>query len=460
MKKSFAIQLLVALTVAVALLPPASWVCLGQEQKKEDKPKLLKYVEKEDKAYKWEKVSKTGIIGGATAYELKLTSQVWQKITWKHTLYLVLPREMKKDPTHVFLLIVGSGGRRGELVLAGQIANQVKAPFAILHDIPNQPLFGKLYEDDLIAHTFLKYMETKDPTWPLLFPMTKGAVKAMDAIEEFLKKELKTEVKGFVTSGASKRGWTTWLTAAVDKRVKAIVPMVYDNLDLAAQMRHQKDTWGEFSAMIRPYTKRNIPQMLLSKDIHAKKLAAMVDPFTYRDRITVPKLILIGTNDKYWPLDAANLYYDKLKGEKYILYVPNAGHGLNASIFPTVVAFFKKARGKLKFPELTSSFVEIEKDIYVGVDSDMKPKALYAWTAKSQTKDFRKAKWERRGFDIVALDKVTGIVLATFKKPAKGYMAIFAEAVYEHNGLKYNLCTNVKIFPPAKEEGKKEKPDK
>ena len=39
-------------------------------------------------------------------------------------------------------------------------------------------------------------------------------------------------------------------------------------------------------------------------------------PWVYRDKLTMPKLILNGTNDPYWTLDALNLYWDDLNGRQ------------------------------------------------------------------------------------------------------------------------------------------------
>ena len=66
--------------------------------------------------------------------------------------------------------------------------------------------------------------------------MTKAAVRAMDTATEFLAKE-GVRLEKFVVSGASKRGWTTWTTGVVDKRVVAIAPLVIDMLNLTPSFK-------------------------------------------------------------------------------------------------------------------------------------------------------------------------------------------------------------------------------
>ncbi|MDQ1318529.1 MAG: hypothetical protein QG588_2191, partial [Candidatus Poribacteria bacterium] len=304
---------------------------------------LFQYVAKEDPSFKWTKVEQQALPFDMQKYEIDLVSQTWKDTSWTHRLTLIKPNAIK-NPTMVFLLITGSWNKNDteEMMYGSAIASGIGAPVAILYDVPRQPLFNGLREDGLISYTFMKVMETKDPEWALLLPMAKSAVKAMDAIEQFAKQELNTTVSGFVVAGGSKRGWTTWLSSAVDKRVKGICPMVYDNLNLPAQMKHQVDTWGDYSEQIDDYSSKNLPQQLASEN--GRKLAELVDPYTYRDKITIPKLIVVGSNDRYWPLDAMNIYFKDLVGENYILRVPNKGHDVGDMdrIISDAVAFFHK----------------------------------------------------------------------------------------------------------------------
>ena len=156
--------------------------------------------------------------------------------------------------------------------------------------------------------------------------MVKSAVKAMDAAQEWAKKEGRPVPSKFVVTGASKRGWTTWLTGAVDPRVVAIAPMVIPTLNMKAQNKHQLATWGKYSEQIEDYTRRGLTERIEEPD--GAKLWKLIDPYTYRDRLTMPKLQINGTNDPYWTLDSMNLYWDDLKGPKYVVYLPNAVHNL------------------------------------------------------------------------------------------------------------------------------------
>jgi hypothetical protein len=224
----------------------------------------------------------------------------------------------------------------------------------VLRQVPNQPLLDGKTEDELIAETFVRYLKTKDENWPLLFPMTKSAVRAMDALQAFAKEQGKP-VGRFVVTGGSKRGWTTWLTGAVDDRVVAIAPMVIVMLNLGKQGPNQLKVWGKYSEQIDDYVQRGLMEKTDTPE--GTKLWKMVDPFTYRDRfVTKPKLLINGANDRYWTLDALDFYWNELEGPKYLMELPNAGHGLDQHrdwALGGLGAFFRHVISDRPMPKMT-----------------------------------------------------------------------------------------------------------
>ncbi len=364
---------------------------------------LTDYVSKPDAAFAWKLADKADTPAGAV-YLLKLTSQAWHGTTWDHDLQIVVPKDVKPRAT---VLLWNQGGTAGvaSTLLAQQLAAKVKAPVAFLYGVPKQPLFDGQKEDALIAETFVKYIDTGDPTWPLLFPMVKSVVRAMDAVQAFAKQEWQHDVTHFVVTGASKRGWTTWLTAATgDPRVKAIAPLVFDTLNLPEQMKNQVAAFGRPSDMIADYTKRGL--VPIPDTDRARKLWAMVDPWVYRAKLTLPKLIVNGTNDRYWPADAVTSYWADLPGEKYLLAVPNAGHDLREvspdgqkQVIPdravnTLAAFAHAQIFGKKLPSCPPPKVgpTAGGGVYLNMDSCGEA-AVTLWTADAPGRDFRAARW-------------------------------------------------------------------
>ncbi|WP_435020164.1 PhoPQ-activated pathogenicity-related family protein [Tundrisphaera sp. TA3] len=395
------------------------------------------YLKRPEPAYAWEPVS-TQKVGPATLHRIKVTSQVWQGITWTHQVSIVEPADIAYPNAAALLITGGAVGdkpRDGDLATGLALANACRARVVVLPQVPNQPLLGDKREDALIAETFVRYLETKDANWPLLFPMVKSAVKAMDAAQAFAAGQGRP-IEEFVVTGASKRGWTTWLTGAVDPRVKAIAPMVIPTLNLNAQTDHQLEMFaGKYSEQIQDYTERGI---VGRDDPTAKALLTMVDPFTYRDRLALPKLQINGTNDPYWTLDSMNLFWDELSGPKWVVYLPNAGHGLDQHrdyAVSGIGALFRHAIGKTPLPKLSWTFAEADGQVTLAVASDPAPKTAQAWTATSDTLDFRKSPWTAMPLD--------SSLKASVRKPEAGNVGLFADLQYEVDGFSYHLSTQV-----------------
>lgn len=404
---------------------------------------LFKYVEREEKVFQWNLNSKqTSELG--VVYDVTLTSQQWQEIVWKHALRVYEPKQLR-HPEHVLLFVTGgsNGGSPGQGdVQRGMIlAKLCGARVATIHQVPNQPLFDGRKEDDLITDTWLKYLKTGDENWPLLFPMVKSAVKAMDAIEELAEAEWKAPVEGFVITGASKRGWTSWLTAVADKRVIATAPMVIDVLNFRPQMKHQLEAWGKYSEQIIDYTSKGLIKEgdESPRDAHLRR---MMDPYTYRKQLTLPKLLVNGTNDRYWVADAMSLYWDDLVGSKNVLQIPNAGHGLDGGhelTLSTIAAFFHHAATKTPMPTLEWEHSNSGDDYSLTVTSTKKPQAANLWVAHSETRDFRDSKWNSQ-----RLETSTQSYVGSITKPQDGHIAYYCELQFDAQGIPFSLCTVIR----------------
>src|SRR5258705_833790 len=203
--------------ISIFFLLTASLPALGGDA-------LSNYVYAADQHFAWRQTSQVKT-QGFTITRLELTSKKWRDGLWNHHMRIVRQAEVR-HPEMAFVYVTGSGSGRRQLPQLKMIAERAGCMAAVVTQVPNQPLFDGKSEDALVAYTFDQYLKTGDESWPLLFPMVKSAVKAMDTVAEFARKDHGEEVKEFVVSGASKRGWTTWLTGATDPRVKGIAPMV------------------------------------------------------------------------------------------------------------------------------------------------------------------------------------------------------------------------------------------
>ncbi len=421
---------------------------------------LDRYIAKPDSNYKWELVN-TMEGKGYKAYVLDMTSQKWRnekevdKPIWKHWVTIYKPDTVKTNTG--FLFITGGSTTNPKPpsrpdALSAQVAVDTGAVAIELRMIPNQPLVfpddGKpRTEDGIIAYTWDKFLRGGDEEWPLRLPMTKASIRAMDAVTEFCAspKGGSIKVDQFVVSGGSKRGWTSWTTAATDKRVKAVVPIVIDILNMVPQFEHHWRAYGFWAPAVGDYSARGIMDWSGSKEY--KKLMEIEEPFEYRDRLTMPKYIINAAGDQFFLPDSSQFYWDKLKGEKRLRYVPNADHSLNGSdAILGVVAYLDSVIKGTKRPEYNW---KVEKNGDIRVFSKDKPSEVKVWTAfNPNARDFRVEKIGRVYKAETLKESKPGEWIAKAPKVEKGYAAYFVELQFP-SGVKYpfKFTTQVKVWP-------------
>jgi PhoPQ-activated pathogenicity-related protein len=420
---------------------------------------LDKYVTAPDPNYKFE-LANTVPGQGFTAYVLDMTSQAWRspqevdRPVWKHWLTVVKPNTVKYNTALLFITGGPNGTKPPAQVdpMLRTIALETNSVVAELRMVPNQPLTfageakGRV-EDELIAYTWDKFLKGGDDQWLARLPMTKAAVRAMDTVTAFLASDAggKTEVSKFVVSGGSKRGWTTWTTAAVDKRVVAIAPMVIDLLNIVPSFQHHWRVYGFWAPAIKDY--ENMDLMSWSGTKRYKELMDIVEPFSYRDRLTMPKMIINATGDQFFLPDSWQFYYNDLKGEKHLRYVPNTDHSLRKSDAPeTLQAFYETVLNGRERPKYSW---KVEKDGTIRVKTDTQPREVKLWQATNpNARDFRLEKIGAAWKDTPLKPNGKGEYVAKVAAPEKGWTAYVVEMSFPSGGKRpFKLSTGVRVVP-------------
>jgi PhoPQ-activated pathogenicity-related protein len=358
----------------------------------------------------------------------------------------------------VALLYIG-GGRNDRQPPAAppswlvEAARDTGTVTAELRMVPNQPIVFKddparkaRTEDDFIAYTWDHFLRTGDERWPARLPMTKSAVRAMDAVTAF---EASADggrhrVGRFVVSGASKRGWTTWATAAVDTRVVAIAPAVIDLLNVEPSFEHHYRAYGAWSDAVKDYNEQGIMDWMGTPQFRA--LLKIEEPYEYRDRLTMPKLLVNASGDQFFLPDSSRFYFDDLRGEKHLRYVPNTNHGLEKSdAIESVEAFYASVVKGTKRPEFTWTF---EKDGAIKVVAKDRPDRVLVWQATNpDARNFR--------LDVIGAAYTSAPLtpsgpntwVARVPPPAKGWTAFFVELTYPSGRYPLKLTTAVRVLP-------------
>jgi len=441
-------------TIFVALLVSTS---LAKPPATPARTPLDEYIQTADPAYSW-KVEKTILGGGSTTYIIHLTSQKWRdtpevdRPLWEHWLVVVKPATLKTNKA--FIAVSGGGNDRPMPDKANgavsQIAEATGSIVAELRTIPNQPLIFNndgqpRKEDDLIAYGWNKFLETGDATWLPRLPMVKSVVRAMDCLQEWSEKE-GAKIDKFVVAGASKRGWTTWLTGATDPRVEAIIPIVIDVLNAGPSIKHHAAVYGFWATAIGAYYQHKILQR--SDHPRLAELYAIEDPYCYVDRLTMPKYIINGSGDQFFCPDSSQFYYDDLKGEKHIRYVPNADHSVDTNFDSvlSMVAFYQMIIAGKPRPEITWKF---DDDGSIRVHSDTPPQQVLLWQATNpNARDFRVATIGKAYTSTELKPEADGSWVAHLKKPDMGWTAAFVEFSFDSGGpFPFKQSTAVRILP-------------
>ena len=420
---------------------------------------LDRYVAKPDATYAYSLVD-TVVESGMTTYIIDMTSQTWRSAAevdrpqWEHEVHIFVP-DGAASATAILFIGSGDNGDPNQAIRradAEEIAMHTGQITIYLPTVPNQYLTFTddgvaRREDGIMAYSFDKFLEGGDDEWPVLLPMVKSAIRAMDTAQEFLADNTAHVIDDFFVTGGSKRGWTTWLTAATDPRVTGIVPVVFDYLNSevgVAYHEHIYDgvtegTVGGYAEALSSYVEFDVFGQFGTPEMDA--LLGMIDPYEYRDRLTLPKYAVMSTGDQFMPM-LSQFYIHDLSGPTYLRYTPNTGHSVSRA---SGKEFFAALDAGETLPVFDWS-VEGASENVIRLNSTDTPVEVNLWQATNpDSLDFRIDYFGPGWTSTPLSDQGGGEYVGSVPVPASGGTGFFVEMKYSVGGEILTFTTEGRI---------------
>ncbi|MEV4978509.1 PhoPQ-regulated protein [Enterobacter ludwigii] len=401
-----------------------------------------------------------------------LHSQVWSPQgdvspeRWQNGVDIYIPDSVREKNALVVINDGSNSNGSGSPVMPANFSEEKLSRIAVatrtvvisVNNVPNQVLNYKgattpLAEDDSVAYSWKLFMENtqKYRDASLHIPMAASASQAFRLAKNELAQQ---KITKFIVTGASKRGWTAWLTALSDPDVDAVVPFVIDLLGTKNALEHMYHSYGKnWPVAFYPYYKQGIDQQIHTNEFSS--LMTLEDPITYlntdlADRLKIDKYIINASGDDFYVPDNSHFYYERLPGSKSLRNVPNSTHkGILSVTEQSLITFINRFQEKQKTPEITEKVQksgEGKKELTVSFSE--KPTVVLRWTAKNPAaRDFRYAcdiKYNSVPVSLTTEDDTLSIFLTT---PDIGWQATYIEATFNDG---YVATTQVYITPDEK----------
>ena len=407
---------------------------------------LRAFAQAADASFRWRIVQRGQLLGRAFI-EAEFVSQRWRGHEWNHRLWLFEPPPGARPTDQGFLFVSGEdtpeqhdawrarGELPGQALLFSALAREVEGPVALLLGVPNEPAEGPR-GDAYLATTLAEALASGDPTEAALLPMVKAVVRALDVLQELSQADGVRSTR-FLLAGASKRAWTSWLAAAIEPRVNALVPAALEVPNMVAQLAHQREVWGAIADGLHFYVERGVLAGLEA----SPALRAVLDPHEHRAALGMPKFTLLAANDALYPVDALPLHWHALPGEKDVLYLMNQDHELaeHACLPGSLHAFHARVAHDTPLPRLSWSWHASRQRVELELETEA-PLALRQWSARSGTRDFRRSTWYARPLGKAERTHVP------LEAPGSGFTAHLVEVLHAGPGSPLHRTTTAAVL--------------